>query len=92
MVSVEVAALPLRATDAGEKLHAAPLGKPEHAKVTVPLKPPLGVSVSVVSVEPPGAADPDAGLAAIPKSDVAPPIVTDTAPDVLDAYVVSPPY
>ena len=40
MVSVEVAALPFKVTDAAEKLHAAPPGNPEHAKLTEPLKPP----------------------------------------------------
>jgi hypothetical protein len=32
--SVEVAALPLTSTPAGEKLQAAPAGNPEHAKLT----------------------------------------------------------
>ena len=35
MVSVEVAALPLTATDAGEKLQVAPVGKPEQDRATL---------------------------------------------------------
>ncbi len=35
MVKVEVAALPLTSTPAGEKLQALPVGSPEHAKLTV---------------------------------------------------------
>lgn len=92
MVSVDAAAPPFKVTDAGEKLQAAPLGKPEHVKLTVPLKPPLAVSVSVVATDAPGTADPDAGLAAMPKPEVAPPIVMATVLDVLAAYVLSPPY
>jgi hypothetical protein len=48
MVSIEVAAPPLGVTEEGEKLQVAPVGRPEHARVTALLKPPAGVTVSVV--------------------------------------------
>src|SRR5580700_5620019 len=48
MVSVEVAALALRLTDEGEKLQAAPAGRPVQDSVAVPVKPLLGVKVMVL--------------------------------------------
>jgi len=47
-VSTEVAAVELKATLAGAKLQVAPVGSPEHESETVPVKPPVGVTVSVV--------------------------------------------
>ena len=47
-VSTEVAAAELKATLAGAKLQLAPVGSPEHESETVPVKPPVGVTVSVV--------------------------------------------
>ena len=89
MVSVEVPGAPLNVTDAGENAHAAPAGNPEQASVTVPLDPPLGVRVSVVVAEPPGATEPEAGLALRLKSSAAP-TVSATALEVLVAKTLSP--
>lgn len=47
-VSTEVAAAVLKATLAGAKLQVAPVGSPEQERETVPVKPPVGVTVNVV--------------------------------------------
>lgn len=41
-------------TEAGLKLHLAPVGKPEHAKLTVPVNPPVATSVTLIVPEAPG--------------------------------------
>ena len=46
-VSMVVAAPPLGVTDAGEKLQAAPAGRPEQEKATAELKPVPGATVRV---------------------------------------------
>lgn len=47
-VSTEVAAAEPKVTVAGEKLQLAPDGSPEQENDTGPVKPPVGVTVSVV--------------------------------------------
>ena len=68
IVNIEVAAAPVTATEADENMQGAPLGKPEQLSVTVPENPPLGVIVSVVVADVPGATEPDAGAAPMAKS------------------------
>src|SRR5436309_7709879 len=58
------------ATDAGLKLAAAPAGSPLALKVTVPVKPPVAVTVVVYDVLDPCTAGCDAGVAEIEKSGV----------------------
>jgi hypothetical protein len=48
MVNVVVAAPPMGVTLAGAKAHVAPAGSPEHAKLTLPVKPACGVTVKAV--------------------------------------------
>ena len=92
MVSTELPAAPFSATDAGEKLHAAPVGAPEHAKATVPLNPLFGVNVTVAVADVPAATELSAGTTATAKSGVAPDTVKLTAAELLPAKVESPPY
>ena len=92
IVSVEVEAAPFTVTDAGEKLHAEPAGKPEHANVTVPVYPPLGMRVSTVAADVPGATEPAAGLAAIAKSGLAALTTRLTTLEVPAAKMLSPLY
>lgn len=58
-----VVAVGLRVADDGLKLQVAPLGRPEQAKVTVPLKPFLAVIVALIVPESPGAATGTVGSA-----------------------------
>ncbi len=55
IVSVSVMALPVTVALAGENVQLAPLGRPEQLNATLALNPPLGVSVSVVVADFPGA-------------------------------------
>ena len=84
MVSVEVATLPLVLTEAGEKLQTAAAGKPEHDSETLPVNPPLGVSVTVVIADCPAVIVPEAGLTAKLKPDEAveklPPLIKPINP------------
>jgi len=50
VIVVSALAVPVRLTDAGENEHAAPTGSPEQAKVTDPVKPPLGARLTVAEV------------------------------------------
>ena len=92
IVSAEVAAVPFTVRDDGEKLHAAPVGNPEHANVTVPVNPPLGVIVSVDAAVTPGPTEPAGGLAAMAKSADTAFTARLTALEVLLAKVGSPLY
>src|SRR5579863_10282730 len=65
IVSVEVAAAPFKAMDGDEKLHAAPVGRPAHVSITVPLNPPPGVRVIMVMADAPGAMEPAVEFAAM---------------------------
>ena len=91
-VSTAVAGVPFTDTDDGEKLHAAPAGSPEHANVTIPLKPLLDVSVTVDVADAPAATEPDVGASAIAKSGFAAVTVRLTAPDVDAANAALPLY
>jgi hypothetical protein len=59
MVKVEVAALAPRVAELGEKVQLAPVGRPVHARDTAPVKPPLGVRVTVLVADWPGATVPE---------------------------------
>ena len=70
MVSVVVAAVPPEGvTFVGEKLHDAPVGRPEQTKVTVESNPPDGVIVIVVVALLPAITVADEGLTAMEKVD-----------------------
>lgn len=92
IVRVELAAAAFTVTDATENAHVAPVGNPEHAKLTVPVNPPLGVSVNVVIADAPGATVPDAGLAAMEKAGTAALTTRLTAFELLAAKPLSPLY
>jgi hypothetical protein len=92
MVSTEVPTAPFSDIDEGEKLHAAPVGTPEHAKATVPLNPPFGVNVTLAVADAPAATEPAVGATAIAKSGLAPDTVKLTTAEPLPAKVESPPY
>jgi hypothetical protein len=47
LVVTDIVELPEVTTEVGLKLAAAPAGRPEALKVTVPVKPPEGVTVAV---------------------------------------------
>lgn len=65
---VETAAVPDGVTDSGEKLHVAPEGKPEQAKLTAALKPLIGVTEMMVVVFAPEPTAAESGEAPIEKS------------------------
>jgi hypothetical protein len=67
VIVVLAAAVPFGVTVAGEKLQAAPLGRPEQARPTAELNPPLGVMVKVSVALWPGVTVRPAALAAIVK-------------------------
>jgi hypothetical protein len=67
-VNVVEAAAPGGVTVAGEKLHEAPVGRPEQAKVTAELKPYSGVTEIVAVPLCPAVTVNDAGEAATEKS------------------------
>jgi hypothetical protein len=92
MVNVEVAALPVTPTEAGAKLQVAPVGRPEQDRATVWLKPLLGVSVTVVVADCPGATVPEEELNAAVKSGAPAVTVTVIALELLPAKVALPPY
>jgi len=86
-VSTEVAAAELKVTVAGEKLQLAPVGSPEHDKDTLPAKPPVGVTVSVVVGGDPAASITLNGLLAlsVKPAPAVPVTVTVDAAEVLGA-------
>src|SRR6202521_4100828 len=88
------ATLPFGVTVAGEKLHAAPLGNPEHAKAVGWLKPLTGVMLIVSVPLFPRAIIRVAAPVARLKSgdDPAVPTVSVVAADMLSANFESPPY
>ena len=68
IVSVVVVAPPDGVTVEGEKLHVAPVGRPEHANDTADENPFCGVMVRVVVPLDPAVTVNDAGEAVMPKS------------------------
>ena len=54
-IVIEVCALavPVTFSEDGEKVHAAPAGSPEQARVTVPVKPLLGARLNITEAAPP---------------------------------------
>jgi hypothetical protein len=90
--AVVAAAVPFGVTVAGAKVHVPPLGNPLQAKPTCWLKPPAGVTVTVVWAELPADTEPLAGDAPMLKlGGVAAVTATVTALEVEPEKFVSPP-
>lgn len=89
---VVAAAVPLGVTVAGEKLHVEFAGSPLHAKLTAWLKPPLGVTDTLIVADAPAVTVAVDGEAPTVKSPVAPEVtVRFTAVEVDALKFVAPP-
>jgi hypothetical protein len=81
LVVTERVELPEPATDVGLKVPVAPLGRPLTLKLTLPVKPPDGVTVAAYEVPVPAVTVRELGVAEMAKSAPPPPaVVTVTLP------------
>ena len=92
VIIVVAAAVPLGVTVAGEKLHVEFAGSPLHAKLTAWLKPPLGVTDTLIAADAPAVTLAVDGETPTVKSPVAPEVtVRVTAVEVDALKFVAPP-
>ena len=91
-MTVDVSAAPAGVSVAGLKVHPTEAGRPEQAKLTVPVNPLTGVTVSVALAAAVLVSVPLPGLTPSVKSGAGAVMVTGTALDVDTENDASPPY